>query len=157
MLLCTSKNTIVSANPDSLCARKNVMRTISLSVCVHISIHYVLSCKQVWKWRSSVYTAGFLCTQEYIMECQGRWSRSDHSNLSRTKNLAIYGKSLVFSEFWSDQSCTPSAASECCVHKTIYKAYFNIRIVEAFFMYFGYSYYTFPSVIITILPSRTNV
>ena len=34
---------------------------------------------------------------------QGRRSRSDHSDLGRTKNLAIYGQSLVFSEFWSDQ------------------------------------------------------
>ena len=34
---------------------------------------------------------------------QGRRSRSDHSDLGRTKNLFIYGPSLVFSEFWSDQ------------------------------------------------------
>ena len=34
---------------------------------------------------------------------QGRRSRSDHSDLGRTKNLFIYGQSLVFSEFWSDQ------------------------------------------------------
>ena len=30
-------------------------------------------------------------------------SPSDHSDLSRTKNLVIYGQSIVFSEFWSDQ------------------------------------------------------
>ena len=34
---------------------------------------------------------------------QGRRSRSDHSNLGRTNNLAIYSQSFVFSEFWSDQ------------------------------------------------------
>ena len=34
---------------------------------------------------------------------QGRRSRSDHSNLDRTKNLVIHGQSLIFSEFWSDQ------------------------------------------------------
>ena len=34
---------------------------------------------------------------------QGRRNRSDHSDLGRTKNLVIYGQSLVISVFWSDQ------------------------------------------------------
>ena len=36
-------------------------------------------------------------------ELQGRRSWSDHSDLGRTKNLDIYGQSLVISVFRSDQ------------------------------------------------------
>ena len=36
-------------------------------------------------------------------EFQSRRSRYDHSDLGQTKNLVIYGQSLVLSDFWSDQ------------------------------------------------------
>ena len=51
----------------------------------------------VWTF-ATANNCGFL-----IVVYQGRRSRSDHSDLGRTKNLFIYGQSLVFSEFWSDQ------------------------------------------------------
>ena len=34
---------------------------------------------------------------------QGKQSQSDHFDIGQTKNLVIYGQSLAFSEFWSDQ------------------------------------------------------
>ena len=37
------------------------------------------------------------------VQAQGQRSRSDHSDLGRTKSLAIYGQSAAFKEFWSDQ------------------------------------------------------
>ena len=54
---------------------------------------------------------------------QGRWKRSDHSNVGHIEKFAIYGQHLIFQNFgrknncavevslkWSDQSHTPSPA-----------------------------------------------
>ena len=58
-----------------------------------------------------------------LSTAQGRWKRSDHSDLGHSENFAIYGQSLIFQNFgrtnncavevllkWSDQSRTPSPA-----------------------------------------------
>ena len=44
-------------------------------------------------------------TGNHKTHIQGRQSRSHYSDLGRTKNLVIYGQSLVFPEFWLDNNC----------------------------------------------------
>ena len=43
------------------------------------------------------------CLNVLFSYLQSRWSRSDHSDLGRNKNLIIYGQSRIFLKFWSNQ------------------------------------------------------